>query len=42
MKKELSNPPVIISPNNKGHFTLVSDTRAVAHEALCIKKKVEK
>ena len=30
LKKVISNPPVLVMPNNKGHFTLVSDTSGVA------------
>ena len=29
-KKDIANPPVLVMPNNKGHFTLVSDTSGVA------------
>ena len=28
--KDISNPPVLFMPNNKGYFTLVSDTSRVA------------
>ena len=31
IKKDLSNPPVLVMPNNKAHLTLVSDTSGVAH-----------
>ena len=30
LKKDIANPPVLIMPNNKGHFTLVSETSRVA------------
>ena len=30
LKKDISNLPVRLMPNNKGHFTLVSNTIAVA------------
>ena len=30
LKKDISNPPVLVMPNNKGHFILVSDTSRVA------------
>ena len=30
MKKDIANPPVLVMPNNKRHFTLVSDTSGVA------------
>ena len=30
LKKDISNPPVLVMQNNKRHFTLVSDTRRVA------------
>ena len=30
LKKDIANPPVLVMPNNKGHFTLVSDTSGVA------------
>ena len=30
LKKDIVNPPVLVMPNNKGHFTLVSDTSGVA------------
>ena len=30
LKKDILNPPVFIMPNNKGHFTQVSDTSGVA------------
>ena len=30
LKKNIANPPVLVVPNNKGHFTLVSDTSGVA------------
>ena len=29
LKKDMSNPPVLVMPNNKAHFTLVSDTSGV-------------
>ena len=29
LKKNISNLPVLVMPNNKGHFTLVSDTSGV-------------
>ena len=30
LKKDIANPPVLVTPNNKGHFTLVLDTSGVA------------
>ena len=30
LKKDIANPPVLVMPNNKGYFTLVSDTSRVA------------
>ena len=30
LKKHIANSPVLVIPNNKGHFTLVSDTSGVA------------
>ena len=30
VKKDLSNPPVLVMPNNKDFFTLVTDTSGVA------------
>ena len=30
LKKDIANPPVLVIPNSKGHFTLVSDTSGVA------------
>ena len=33
LKKDIANLPVPVMPNNKGHFTLVSDTSGVACEA---------
>ena len=30
LKKDIANPPVLVIPNNRGHFTLVSDTSGVA------------
>ena len=27
LKKDIANPPVLVMQNNKGHFTLVSNTR---------------
>ena len=30
LKKDILNPPVLVMLNNKGHFTLVSDTSGVA------------
>ena len=30
LKKDIAKPPVFVMPNNKGHFTLVSDTGGVA------------
>ena len=33
LKKDISNPPVHIMPNNKGHFTLVLYASGVACEA---------
>ena len=30
LKKDIANPPVLVIPNNKGHFTLVSDMSGVA------------
>ena len=30
LKKDIANPPGLVMPNNKGHITLVSDTRGVA------------
>ena len=33
LKRDIANLPVLIMPNNKGHFTLVSDTSGVACEA---------
>ena len=30
LKKDIANPPVLVMPNNKGLFTLVSDTSGVA------------
>ena len=30
LKNDITNPPVLVMPNNKGHFTLVSDTSRVA------------
>ena len=33
LKKDIANPPVLVMPNNKGHFTLVSDTSGAACEA---------
>ena len=30
LKKDIANPSVLVMPNNKGHFTLVSDTSGVA------------
>ena len=30
LKKDIANPPVLVMPNNKGHFTLVSDTSGAA------------
>ena len=30
LKKDIANPPALVMPNNKGHFTLVSDTSGVA------------
>ena len=30
LKKDIANPPVFVMPNNKGPFTLVSDTSGVA------------
>ena len=29
IKKDLTNPPVLVMPNDKGHFILVSDTSAI-------------
>ena len=34
VKKDISNPLVLIMPNNKGHFTLVSDTSGFDVEQL--------
>ena len=31
LKKDMANQPVLVMPNNKEHFTLVSDTTGVAH-----------
>ena len=28
--KDIANPPVLVMPNNKGYFTLISDTSGVA------------
>ena len=39
LKKDISNSPVLVMPNNKGHFTLVSNTSGVACEQLYIKNK---
>ena len=33
LKKDISNPPVLIMPNNKGHYTIVSDTSRLACRA---------
>ena len=33
LKKDTANPPVLVIPNNKGHFTLVSDTSGVVFGA---------
>ena len=30
LKKDIANPPILVMPNNKGHFTLFSDTSGVA------------
>ena len=30
LKKDIANPPVLVMLNNKGHYTLVSDTSGVA------------
>ena len=30
LKKDIVNPPVLVLPNNKGHFTPVSDISGVA------------
>ena len=30
LKKDIASPPVLVMPNNKGHFTLVSVTSGVA------------
>ena len=30
LKKDTSNLPVLVMPNNKGHFTLISDTSRFA------------
>ena len=29
IKKDLTNPPVLVMPNDKGHFVLVSDTSTI-------------
>ena len=39
LKKDILNPPVLVMPNNKGHFTLVSDTSAVACGAVLYQKQ---
>ena len=33
LKKDITNSPVLVMPNNKGHFTIVSDTSGVAFGA---------
>ena len=33
LKKDISHPPVLVMPNNKGYFTLVSDTSGAASGA---------
>ena len=30
LKKDIANPPVLVMPNNKGHYPLVSDTSGAA------------
>ena len=39
LKKHIANPSVPVMPNNKEHFTLVSDTSGVACGVLYIKIK---
>ena len=39
IKNNLSNPLGSVMPNNKGHFTLVSDSRGVACGAILYKKQ---
>ena len=39
LKKDIANPPVLVMPNNKGHFTLVSDTSELPVKQLHIKNK---
>ena len=34
IKKDLSNPLILVMLNNKGHFTLVSDTSGLACRAI--------
>ena len=33
LRKDIANPPVLVIPNNKGHFTLASDTSGVSYGA---------
>ena len=39
LKKDIANPPVLVMPNNKGHFTLVSDKSGVACGAVLFKNQ---
>ena len=38
IKKDLTNPPVLVMPNDKGHFVLVSDTSTVGCGATLYQK----
>ena len=37
--KDIANPPVLVMPNNKGHFTLFQTLVGLHVEQLCIKNK---
>ena len=39
IKKDISHPPVLVMPNNKGHLTLVSGIVELHVEQLHIKNK---